>query len=75
MSLGREVTILYAVTSGFLDDVAVEKVISWEENFHRFMGTNHPDIEAKINKDLELKPETEEMIKGAISEFKQGSAT
>jgi len=75
MSLGREVSILYAVTSGFLDDVAVDKVISWEESFHRFMGTNHAEIEAKINKDLELKPETEEMIKSAISEFKQGSAT
>ena len=75
MSLGREVSILYAVTSGFLDDVAVEKVLSWEENFHRFMETNHAEIEAKINKELELKPETEEMLKSAVNEFKQGSAT
>jgi F-type H+-transporting ATPase subunit alpha len=72
MSLGREVSILYAVTNGFLDDVSVEKVISWEENFHQFMGTNHPEIETKINKELELKPETEEVLKAAITEFKQG---
>jgi F-type H+/Na+-transporting ATPase subunit alpha len=75
MSLGREVSILYAVTSGFLDDVAVDKVLSWEDNFHRFMAANHPEIEGKINKDLELKPETEEALKSAIAEFKQGSTT
>ena len=75
MSLGREVSILYGVTSGFLDDVAVDKVLAWEENFHRFMATNHPEIEEKINKELELKPETEEALKSAIAEFKQGSTT
>ena len=75
MSLGREVSILFAVTNGFLDDVAVDKVLSWEENFHRFMATNHPEIEDKINKELELKPQTEETLKSAITEFKQGSTT
>ena len=73
MSLGSEVSILYAVTNGFLDDVPVEKVISWEENFHRFMETNHPEVETQINKELELKPEIEEPLKAAITEFKQGS--
>jgi hypothetical protein len=48
MSLGKQSSILYAVTNGYLDDVPVEKVISWEENFHRFMETNHPDIEKFI---------------------------
>ncbi len=73
MSLGREVSILFAVTNGFLDDVPVEKVISWEENFHRFIETNHPEIEARINKEMELKMESEEALKAAVSEFKQGS--
>ena len=39
------------------------------------MQTNHPEVESKINKELELKPETEEIIKKAVTEFKQGSAT
>jgi F-type H+-transporting ATPase subunit alpha len=71
MSLGKEVSILYAVTNGYLDDVPVDKVISWEENFHRFMGTSHPEIEQKINEDNEIKPETEEVLKTAIGQFKQ----
>jgi F-type H+-transporting ATPase subunit alpha len=75
MSLGKQVSILYAVTNGHLDDVAVEKVLSWEENFHRFFETNYPEIANRINQDFEIKPETEEKLKAAIGEFKRGSAT
>jgi F-type H+-transporting ATPase subunit alpha len=73
MSLGKEVMILYAVTNGYLDDVPVDKVIAWEGNFHRFMETNHPELEQKINDDKETKPETEEALKKAIGEFKKGT--
>ena len=73
MSLGKEVMILYAVTNGYLDDVPVDKVIAWEANFHRFMETNHPELEQKINDDKEIKPETEEALKKAIGEFKKGT--
>jgi len=73
MSLGEQVTILYAVTNGFLDDVPVDKVIPWEESFHRFMKTSHPEIEQKINDDKEIKPDTEEVLKKTISEFKERS--
>ena len=73
MSLGKEVMILYAVTNGYLDDVPVDKAIAWEGNFHRFMETNHPELEQKINDDKEIKPETEEALKKAIGEFKKGT--
>ena len=73
MSLGKQVSILYVVTNGYLDDVPVEKVIAWEENFHRFMETNHPEIENKINTEHEIKAETEELLRAAIRESKQGS--
>jgi F-type H+-transporting ATPase subunit alpha len=73
MSLGKEVMILYAVTNGYLDDVPVDKVIAWEGNFHRFMETNHPELEQKINDDKEIKTETEEALKAAIQEFKEGA--
>jgi F-type H+-transporting ATPase subunit alpha len=73
MPLGKEVSILYAVTNGHMDDVPVEKVLSWEENFHRFMETRYRGIIDKINSDYEIKPETEDQLKKAIAEFKQGS--
>jgi F-type H+-transporting ATPase subunit alpha len=73
MSLGKEVAILYAVTNGYLDDVPADKVIAWEGNFHRFMQTNHLDLEQRINVDKEIKTETEEALKKAIGEFKKGT--
>jgi len=72
MSLGKQVSILYVVTNGYLDDVPVEKVIAWEENLHRFMETNHPEIENRINTEYEIKAEIEEILRVAIAEFKQG---
>jgi len=73
MSLGEQVSILYAVTNGFLDEVPVDKVMTWEENFHRFMKTSHPEIEQKVNDDKEIKPDTKEALDKAISEFKEGT--
>jgi len=73
MSLGGQVNILYAVTNGFLDEVPVDKVMTWEENFHRFMKTSHPEIEEKVNDDKEIKPDTKEALEKAISEFKESS--
>ncbi|MBW2005220.1 MAG: F0F1 ATP synthase subunit alpha [Deltaproteobacteria bacterium] len=73
MSLGEQVNILYAVTNGFLDEVPVDKVMTWEENFHRFMKTSHPEIEQKVNQDKEIKPDTKEALEKAISEFKEGT--
>jgi len=73
MSVGKEVSILYAVINGLVDDVPVEKVNAWEEGFHRFMEISHPEVIQRINTDLEIKPETEELLKQAIAEFKEGS--
>jgi F-type H+-transporting ATPase subunit alpha len=73
MSLGEQVTILYAVTKGHLDEVPVEKVLAYEENFHRFMKTSYPGIERRINEDKEIKPDTEDALRKAISQFNEGS--
>jgi len=73
VSLGREVMILYAATNGYLDNVPVDKVTVWETGFYKFTGTTHPELEQKIARDKEIKPEIEEALKAAIMEFKQGS--
>lgn len=73
MSLGEEVTVLYAVTNGYLDDVPVDRVIAWEGNFHSFMESNYHELEQRINDDMEIEAETEEALKAAILEFKGGT--
>ena len=69
--LEKQVTILYALTNGYLDDVAVDKVIAFETDFHRFMETSHPEIGKSILKEKEISDKTEEALKKAISEFKK----
>lgn len=73
MPLEKEVTILYAVVNGYLDDVPVEKIAAFEQGFHRFMETTHPEIGKRIATEKEIKPETEEALKAAILEFKQSA--
>ena len=74
MSLSQEVTILYAVNNGFLDDVPVNKIASFEQGFHRFMDSNHPEIVKAIEEEKDISADTEEKLKAAISEFKQSAA-
>ncbi|MFA5032322.1 MAG: F0F1 ATP synthase subunit alpha [bacterium] len=71
MSLDKEVVILYAVINGYLDDVPVEQVPSFEQKFHKFIETNYPEVGNRINKERELKPDLEEALKKAIVEFKK----
>jgi F-type H+-transporting ATPase subunit alpha len=70
-SLAKEVTIIYALTNGYLDEVDLDKVRAWENEFHRFMETAHPEIGETIMKDKTLSDETINALKAAIEEFKQ----
>jgi len=70
-SMAKEVSIIYALTNGFLDDVDIEKVRTWETEFHRFMETAHPEIGETITKDKALSDETINALRTAIEEFKK----
>ncbi len=70
-SLAKEVSIIYALTNGYLDDVELDKVRTWENEFHRFMETAHPEIGETIMKDKALSDETIAALRSAIEEFKK----
>jgi F-type H+-transporting ATPase subunit alpha len=70
-SLAKEVTIIYALTNGYLDEVPIDKVRQWETEFHRFMETAHPEISETIQKEQALSDETVTALKAAIEEFKK----
>jgi F-type H+-transporting ATPase subunit alpha len=69
--LDKEITIIYAVTNGYLDDVPVDKIRAWEAEFHRFMESSHPEILQAIMRDKALSDETTETLKAAIDEYKR----
>ncbi len=70
MPLEQQVTIVYAVTRGLLDDVPVERVRAFEVAFHQFMATQKADLMATIATGEAMTPETEAALEAAIREFK-----
>ncbi|KKK83453.1 hypothetical protein LCGC14_2793220, partial [marine sediment metagenome] len=71
LSLGQEVSILYAGVNGYLDDVELGKVHAFEEAFHNHMQGSHPDTLKEIDEKKELTPEIDEKLKTAIEQFKE----
>jgi F-type H+-transporting ATPase subunit alpha len=70
MSLGDQIAILYAVTRGYLDDVAVSEVASWAGEFGRFLSALDPDPRELIETASEVTSEIESALQTAISRFK-----
>jgi len=71
LTLGQEVSIIYAAVNGYLNDVEVAKVRSFEDAFHSYMESNHPEVLKSIEDKKTIEPETEEKLKAAISQFKE----
>ncbi len=71
VALEKQVIILYAAINGYLDDITVDKVASFETGLHSFIEANHPEIGEAILKERDISAETEEKLKTAIAEFKQ----
>ncbi len=72
LSVAHQVSIIYAVVNGYLDDVAVEKVKDFEEKFHVFLDTQMKDFVATFEKSKELTEDNEAKLKEAIAAFKEG---
>ncbi len=75
MPVEKQVMILYVAINGYLDDIAVAQVGAFETSFHQVMGANHPEIGEAIAREKDISAETEETLKAAIEEFKQGMAS
>ena len=72
----KQVMIIYAATSGYLDDVPVDKVTAWEAAFYRYMDANHPEVgETIVEKSVKGKEKMSDdllkQLRAAIEEFKQ----
>ncbi len=71
MPVEKQCAIIYAATNGYVDDVPVEKVRAWEEAFHRFMESTHPEILRDIADKKRITDETMAALDQAVKEFKQ----
>ncbi|MFV8835014.1 F0F1 ATP synthase subunit alpha [Aquisalimonas sp.] len=65
---------LYAVNEGYLDDLDLKEIGSFESALHGHMRSNYPDLCKTINETGDFNDEIEGQLKTLISEFKsQGS--
>ena len=73
-SLSQQVTILYAGTKGFLDEVPVDKVGDFEEKFEEFMDSQYKSILDDIESSKDISDDLEKKLEDAITKF-QGTVS
>ena len=74
MTTEDQVMILYAVTNGFIDDVATEKVRAWEKGFHEYMKAQFPQVGDNIRNEKKVSDATEAELKRGIEQYKKSIA-
>ena len=72
MAIEKQVAIIYAVNNGYLDDIPVEKVRAFETEFLKFMETSFSGWMKTISAKKEMSVESEDTLKKAIKQYKQG---
>jgi F-type H+-transporting ATPase subunit alpha len=70
----QEVAVIWAATNGYLDDVAVADVRSFEDDLLGYLTSTKGDILTRISTDKEIKDETAELLHAALKDFKAGSS-
>jgi F-type H+-transporting ATPase subunit alpha len=65
-----QIMIFFAVTNGYLDDVAIGKVGDFEDAFMRYMKDSHPTLVQTIATGNRMDEETQQALRQAIEDFK-----
>jgi F-type H+-transporting ATPase subunit alpha len=66
----KEVVILYAITNKYLDDIAVDRVLEFEDKFFDYMDKNGTDVLSAIRETGVVSEDTEAKLKKALESFK-----
>ena len=70
LKLEQQITILYALINGFLDDVEVTRVQAFEKALHSYMASSQAEVLKKVADVKDLTPEIDGMLKKALTDFK-----
>ena len=69
MAVEHQVEIIFAVTNGYLDDVAIDQVKGWEAGFHEHMAASHPEIGEEIRTKKAMSDELIGRLRKAIEAY------
>ena len=70
MLVAQQIAIIFAVTSGALDDVELDAIRQWETEFHEFLDAKHSDLLEEITEKKQLDDALTERLQSAIDQFK-----
>lgn len=68
----EEVVVIFAAVKGFIDNIDVDKIGKFEEEYLRFMRSEKADLLTKIRTEKALSKEMTAELEKAINDFKQG---
>jgi F-type H+-transporting ATPase subunit alpha len=71
MPAEQQVTVIWAGTNGYVDDVPLENVKKFEQGLLSFMENAKASLLEKIRERRELSDELREELKVAVTEFKE----
>ncbi len=69
VEVAHQVCILYAVTNGYLDEVALKDVRTYEEELYRYLDKNHLSLLEEIRTTAVLSKEREKELQEALTSF------
>lgn len=72
MPVEEEVVVIYAAVKGLIDDVKVEQIGRFEQEYLRYMRSVKADLLARIRSEKALSDELNKEVEKSITEFKQG---
>jgi F-type H+-transporting ATPase subunit alpha len=72
MPVEEEVVVIYAAVKGLIDDIPVDQVGRFEQEYLRYMRSVKADLLARIRAEKALSDELNAEVEKAINEFKQG---
>jgi len=70
MPVEQQVIVIFAVTSGLIDDVEVPKIKEWEAGLLEFIAAQHPKIAEEIRTKKALSDDLSGRLRKAIEEYK-----
>ncbi len=71
MSVAQQSLSIFAADRGFMDDIEVDKVGSFEEALHSFFSSEKPDLEKSINDTGDWNDDIEKQFTEVVEQFKK----
>jgi F-type H+-transporting ATPase subunit alpha len=72
MTMQDQVIVLFAGTQGFLDDIPVESIKKFEEEFVKFIHGTKDDLRSELAEKKAIDDDLKAKLSQAIEEFKKG---